>query len=182
MGGIGSPVFGYMATGPTVKTPAIGGPPYQVSLEDRIRWAQIADVMAQANHYAVSNDETLSRKSFLKTDCGTQQPEPGTGTTRTSFGGYPTLPSHTLSMAGTLPLPAVSPPVPLPRLNLPNKGAASTYGGHSQHGSIHQSLHGMRTSLDTTSSSEEEDRVDLLGRHFNAPRPKSRASVAVSQI
>lgn len=157
VGGIGSPVFGYMATGPTVKTPSIGGPPYQVSLEDRIRWAQIADVMAQANHYA---------------------PEPGTGTTRTSFGGYPTLPSHTLSMAGTLPLPALSPPVPLPRLNLQNKGAMSTYGGHSQHGSMHQSLHGLRNSLDTTSSSEEEDRADLLGRHFNAPRPKSRASVA----
>lgn len=51
---MGSPVFGYMATGPTVKTPSVGAPPYQVSLEDRIRWAQIADVMAQANHYAVS--------------------------------------------------------------------------------------------------------------------------------
>lgn len=38
----------------TVKTPPIGGPPYQLTLEDRLRWAQIADVMAQANHYAVS--------------------------------------------------------------------------------------------------------------------------------
>lgn len=53
--GMGSPVFGYMATGgSTVKTPAVGSPPYQVSLEDRLRWAQIADVMVQANHYAVS--------------------------------------------------------------------------------------------------------------------------------
>lgn len=53
--GVGSPVFGYMATtGNTVKTPNVGGPPYQVSIEDRMRWAQIADVMAQANHYAVS--------------------------------------------------------------------------------------------------------------------------------
>lgn len=51
---MGSPVFGYMATGPTVKTPNVGAPPYQVSIEDRIRWAQIADVMAQTNHYAVS--------------------------------------------------------------------------------------------------------------------------------
>jgi len=52
---MGSPVFGYMATGgSTVKTPAVGSPPYQVSLEDRLRWAQIADVMVQANHYAVS--------------------------------------------------------------------------------------------------------------------------------
>lgn len=53
---MGSPVFGYMATGgSTVKTPGVGAPPYQVSLEDRLRWAQIADVMAHAtNHYAVS--------------------------------------------------------------------------------------------------------------------------------
>lgn len=47
---IGSPVFGYM-TGAQVKTPSMGQAPYQVSLEDRMRWAQIADVMAQANHY-----------------------------------------------------------------------------------------------------------------------------------
>lgn len=54
---MGSPVFGYMATAHnnTIKTPAIGTSPYQVTLEDRLRWAQIADVMAQAtNHYAVS--------------------------------------------------------------------------------------------------------------------------------
>lgn len=52
---MGSPVFGYMGTaGSTVKTPTVGAPPYQVSIEDRLRWAQIADVMAQANHYAVS--------------------------------------------------------------------------------------------------------------------------------
>lgn len=55
---MGSPVFGYMATGgSTVKTPGVGAPPYQVSLEDRLRWAQIADVMAHAtNHYAVSSN------------------------------------------------------------------------------------------------------------------------------
>jgi hypothetical protein len=53
---MGSPVFGYMAAGgSTVKTPAVGSPPYQVSLEDRLRWAQIADVIVQANHYAVSS-------------------------------------------------------------------------------------------------------------------------------
>lgn len=50
---IGSPVFGYMG-GAQVKTPAMGQAPYQVTLEDRMRWAQIADVMAQANHYGVS--------------------------------------------------------------------------------------------------------------------------------
>lgn len=38
----------------TVKGPVVGAPPYQLTLEDRLRWAQIADVMAQANHYAVS--------------------------------------------------------------------------------------------------------------------------------
>jgi hypothetical protein len=49
---MGSPVFGYM-TGQQVKTPVMGQPPFQVTLEDRMRWAQIADVMAQANHYGV---------------------------------------------------------------------------------------------------------------------------------
>lgn len=77
---MGSPVFGYMTGG--VKTPNMGQPPYQVyktkfayvnflsirnfyildnnsklfkvTLEERMRWAQLADVMAQANHYAVS--------------------------------------------------------------------------------------------------------------------------------
>lgn len=49
-------MFGYMATASnTVKTPPMGAPPYQLTLEDRLRWAQIADVMAQANHYAVSD-------------------------------------------------------------------------------------------------------------------------------
>lgn len=52
---MGSPVFGYMTSGAQVKTPSIGQAPYQVTLEDRMRWAQIADVMAQANHYAVSD-------------------------------------------------------------------------------------------------------------------------------
>lgn len=54
---VGSPVFGYMATASnTVKAPVVGAPPYQLTLEDRLRWAQIADVMAQANHYAVRNN------------------------------------------------------------------------------------------------------------------------------
>lgn len=41
---------------------------------------------------------------------------------------------------------------------------------------------GMRT-LENSSSSEEEDRIDLLGRKFQVPRPKSRsnASIAVSR-
>jgi hypothetical protein len=31
-----------------------------------------------------------------------------------------------------------------------------------------------------STSSEEEDRADLLGRNFHVPRPKSRSSIAVS--
>lgn len=50
---MGGPVFGYIWTGAPVKTPSMQVP-YHVTLEDRMRWAQIADVMAQANHYAVS--------------------------------------------------------------------------------------------------------------------------------
>ncbi|KAH0822100.1 hypothetical protein GEV33_000691 [Tenebrio molitor] len=129
---VGSPVFGYMATASnTVKAPVMGAPPYQLTLEDRLRWAQIADVMAQANHYA---------------------PEPVTGPTRPSSAmfGYPNL-GGTMqrgSMHGTLP------PVPLPRLNL-----------QAQMASRAASVHGMRP-LDNSSSSEEEDKADLLGRNF----------------
>lgn len=62
---VGSPVFGYMAAASnTVKAPIVGGPPYQLTLEDRLRWAQLADVMAQANHYAVRNFESHSLTEF----------------------------------------------------------------------------------------------------------------------
>lgn len=62
---VGSPVFGYMATASnTVKAPVMGAPPYQLTLEDRVRWAQIADVMAQANHYAVSLTVCCLRKLY----------------------------------------------------------------------------------------------------------------------
>lgn len=50
---MGSPVFGYMAAaglGGQMKTPQT---PYQATLEERMRWAQIADAMAQSNHYGV---------------------------------------------------------------------------------------------------------------------------------
>lgn len=45
-----------------------------------------------------------------------------------------------------------------------------------------QSRAGMRA-LENSSSSEEEDRADLLGRSFQVPRPKSRSngSIAVSK-
>lgn len=57
--GMGSPIFGYLGNG-TVKTPVMGQAPYQVTLEDRMRWAQIADVMAQSNLYAVSSSSALN--------------------------------------------------------------------------------------------------------------------------
>ncbi|CAG9764307.1 unnamed protein product [Ceutorhynchus assimilis] len=154
---VGSPVFGYMATASnTVKTPVVGAPPYQLTLEDRLRWAQIADVMAQANHYA---------------------PEPGLAPTRPSSAifGYPTLQmNNTLQRhpgslyggaGGTLP------PVPLPRLNLQAQLA-------SKAASI-QGMQGMRP-LDNSSSSEEEDKIDLLGRNFHVPRPKSRSNASIA--
>ncbi|XP_044264897.1 uncharacterized protein LOC123011509 isoform X1 [Tribolium madens] len=160
---VGSPVFGYMATASnTVKAPVVGAPPYQLTLEDRLRWAQIADVMAQANHYAVNfhtNDKS-------KTNIYLLQPEPVTGPTRPSSAmfGYPNL-SGTLphgSMHGTLP------PVPLPRLNL-----------QAQMANRAASVHGMRP-LDNSSSSEEEDKADLLGRNFHVPRPKSRSNASIA--
>lgn len=161
---VGSPVFGYMATASnTVKAPSVGSPPYQLTLEDRLRWAQIADVMAQTNHYAVSSSTTMYNcinKNIMN------KPEPVTGPTRPSSAifGYPTL-----SIAGTLPqrsLQGTLPPIPMPRLNL-----------HGQLGS--RSIHGMRP-LDNSSSSEEEDKADLLGRSFQVPRPKSRSSASIA--
>ncbi|GAB0089577.1 EGF-like calcium-binding, conserved site [Sergentomyia squamirostris] len=143
---IGSPVFGYMA-GTQVKTPVMGQAPYQMTLEDRMRWAQIADVMAQANHYAA---------------------EPVAASTRPSSAvfGYPGMQTMAslsgMSMAGTLPIhSSTMPPVPLPRLTLNNRSS------------------GMRT-LENSSSSEEEDRTDLLGRSFQVPRPKSRSNASIT--
>jgi hypothetical protein len=51
---IGSPLFGYL-NGNMQKqaAPPMANVPYQIGLEERIRWAQIADVMAQSNHYAI---------------------------------------------------------------------------------------------------------------------------------
>lgn len=67
--GMGSPVFGYMATAArnnTIKAPAIGNSPYHLTVEDRLRWAQIADVMAQAtNHYAVSCNRLYTSSNNL---------------------------------------------------------------------------------------------------------------------
>lgn len=64
---------------------------------------------------------------------------------------------------GTLQPHGTLPPVPLPRLTLQQRAAS------------------VRPPEST--SSEEEDKVDLLGRSFQVPRPKSRsnASIAVSR-
>uniref|UniRef100_A0AAG5DBD0 EGF-like domain-containing protein n=1 Tax=Anopheles atroparvus TaxID=41427 RepID=A0AAG5DBD0_ANOAO len=141
---MGSPVFGYLGNG-QVKTPVMGQAPYQVTLEDRMRWAQIADVMAQANHYAA-------------------EPVSG-GRPSSAMFGYPNLQTigsmNTLSLHGTLPMhTGTLPPVPLPR-------------------TLGLNRNGMRT-LENSSSSEEEDRADLLGRNFNVPRPKSRSNASVT--
>ncbi|XP_050073465.1 nascent polypeptide-associated complex subunit alpha, muscle-specific form-like [Anopheles maculipalpis] len=145
---MGSPVFGYLGNG-QVKTPVMGQAPYQVTLEDRMRWAQIADVMAQANHYAVSYIDA----------------EPVAGRPSSAMFGYPNLQTigsmNTLSLHGTLPMhTGTLPPVPLPR-------------------TLGLNRNGMRT-LENSSSSEEEDRADLLGRNFNVPRPKSRSNASVT--
>ncbi|KAK4884765.1 hypothetical protein RN001_001036 [Aquatica leii] len=146
--GVSSPVFGYMATaGSTIKAPVVGGPPYQVSMEDRIRWAQIADVMAQANHYG-------------------PEPVPQPARPSSAIFGYPNL-----SMVGTLQrgtYHGTLPPVPLPRLGLQAQLAARA-----------ASIQGMRP-LDNSSSSEEEDKADLLGRNFHVPRPKSRSNASIA--
>uniref|UniRef100_A0A034V5S2 63 kDa sperm flagellar membrane protein n=1 Tax=Bactrocera dorsalis TaxID=27457 RepID=A0A034V5S2_BACDO len=147
---IGSPVFGYMNTAPMKSAGLPGQPGYQVTLEDRMRWAQIADVMAQTNHYGA---------------------EP-VGPTRPSSAmfAYPNLQTMGMgtmagmSMQGTMQMHqagSMAPPVPLPRLGLSARS------------------NGMRT-LENSSSSEEEDRADLLGRNFQVPRPKSRSNGSIA--
>lgn len=136
-----SPVFGYMtAANSGMKIP--GGnntQPTYLTAEDRMRWAQIADVMAQSNLYAAEPVAAPRPPSAMY--------------------GYPAMGS--VSMAGTLPIHqrGVQPPVALPRLGL------------------HMNRQSYPTPFDNSSSSEEEDRTDLLGRGgFQIARPKSRSS------
>ncbi|KAG5889932.1 hypothetical protein JTB14_028942 [Gonioctena quinquepunctata] len=96
-------------------------------------------------------------------------PEPGLpAPTRPSSAmfGYPSL-----SMAGTLQHHhhgGTLPPVPMPRLNLQAQLAGRA-----------ASIHGMRH-FDNSSSSDEEDKADLLGRNFHVPRPKSRSNASIA--
>ncbi|XP_037717321.1 uncharacterized protein LOC119551826 isoform X4 [Drosophila subpulchrella] len=146
---MGSPVFGYMNTAP-LKSAGLPQAGYQVTLEDRMRWAQIADVMAQTNHYGAEpiGPTRPSSAMFAYPNLGAM----GMGT----LGG--------MSLQSTMqmhPSATMAPPVPLPRLGL---------GPRSN---------GMRT-LENSSSSEEEDRADLLGRNFQVPRPKSRSNGSIA--
>nr|XP_036670045.1 uncharacterized protein LOC108018248 isoform X4 [Drosophila suzukii] len=146
---MGSPVFGYMNTAP-LKSAGLPQAGYQVTLEDRMRWAQIADVMAQTNHYGAEpiGPTRPSSAMFAYPNLGAM----GMGT----LGG--------MSLQSTMqmhPSATLAPPVPLPRLGL---------GPRSN---------GMRT-LENSSSSEEEDRADLLGRNFQVPRPKSRSNGSIA--
>lgn len=79
-------------------------------------------------------------------------------------------------MHGTL-----APPVPLPRLGLHMTNAAQQRAA-SIHGMNMRNNSNQQHSVDNTSSSDEEDRTDLLGRNFQVPRPKSRSSIAVNYI
>lgn len=129
---IGSPIFGYMSAAP-LKSSALPQPGYQVTLEDRMRWAQIADVMAQSNHYAVCRTARIWMNHFRIMEMifsWLLQAEPIGGPTRPSSAmfAYPNLQalaiSNTiggLSMQSSMqqlhqtgPM-AGAPPVPLPR-------------------------------------------------------------------
>lgn len=142
--GMGSPVFSYMAN--TIKTPPVGQPPYQVSLEERMRWAQIAEAMAQANHYA--------------------QPDPvqqmATRPSSAMFGGYPTLPP--------VPLPRMG----LHMSGMHHTGTMNTLASRantlSQANLYGYTNHMASESTSSEASSHVQDRADLL-----VPRPKSRA-------
>lgn len=197
--GYGSPVFGYLGGGNgTVKTPAVGAPPYQVTLEERLRWAQIADAMAQvqsSNHYAVSVHPVAAAwrwPAAVATDADVsllcQQPEPvGTcapggvsgGVTRPSSAlfGYPSLGG---TLGGTLPMP----PVPLPRLSLQNTGTLGTlsaygtvqphsHGGHGPHSVHAPSLAAYSTLAHTLKSQRDRERERARAREREREPPTS---------
>uniref|UniRef100_A0A034V7F1 63 kDa sperm flagellar membrane protein n=1 Tax=Bactrocera dorsalis TaxID=27457 RepID=A0A034V7F1_BACDO len=167
---IGSPVFGYMNTAPMKSAGLPGQPGYQVTLEDRMRWAQIADVMAQTNHYGVSP---------IAEPVGPTRPS-------SAMFAYPNLQTMGMgtmagmSMQGTMQMHqagSMAPPVPLPRYECvyPSDNSSNT----NKKLGLSARSNGMRT-LENSSSSEEEDRADLLGRNFQVPRPKSRSNGSIA--
>ncbi|XP_036330913.1 mucin-5AC isoform X7 [Rhagoletis pomonella] len=147
---IGSPVFGYMNTAPMKSAGLPGQPGYQVTLEDRMRWAQIADVMAQTNHYGAEPVGPTRPSSAMFAYPNLQAMGIG------AMGGMSMQSTMQMHQSGSM-----APPVPLPRLGLSSRS------------------NGMRT-LENSSSSEEEDRTDLLGRNFQVPRPKSRSNGSIA--
>ncbi|XP_049306874.1 mucin-5AC isoform X7 [Bactrocera dorsalis] len=168
---IGSPVFGYMNTAPMKSAGLPGQPGYQVTLEDRMRWAQIADVMAQTNHYGVSP---------IAEPVGPTRPS-------SAMFAYPNLQTMGMgtmagmSMQGTMQMHqagSMAPPVPLPRYECvyPSDNSSNT---NKKRLGLSARSNGMRT-LENSSSSEEEDRADLLGRNFQVPRPKSRSNGSIA--
>ncbi|XP_041986048.1 uncharacterized protein LOC121738197 [Aricia agestis] len=143
--GTGSPVFNYMAAN-TIKTPPVGGPPYQVTLEERMRWAQIAEAMAQANqHYA--QPDALGGMS--------------TRPSSAMFGGYPSLPPP-------VPLPRM--------MHGHHTGTLNTVNSRANTAASHHNLYGYSKHMASESSSEAsshvQDRADLL---VPRPKSRSRS-------
>ncbi|CAK1549056.1 unnamed protein product [Leptosia nina] len=129
--GMGSPVFNYM-TANTVKTPPVGQPPYQVTLEERMRWAQIAEAMAQANHYAPEHAQMATRPS-------------------SAMFGYPTLPP--------VPLPRMGLHGPhTGTMNTINSRMNTSASHHNLYGYTNH----MAESTSSDASSHVQDRADLL--------------------
>ncbi|GBP40221.1 Protocadherin Fat 4 [Eumeta japonica] len=143
--GMGSPVFSYMAN--TIKTPPVGQPPYQVSIEERMRWAQIAEAMAQANHYAAESTQQMATRP-----------------SSAMFGGYPTLPPVPMPRLGLHMGSAVHHNSTLTTL------ASRANTTASQANLYGYTNHAASESTSSEASSHVQDRADLL-----VPRPKSRA-------
>ncbi|XP_037295958.1 uncharacterized protein LOC115444518 isoform X2 [Manduca sexta] len=120
--GMGSPVFNYMAAN-TIKTPPVGQPPYQVTLEERMRWAQIAEAMVQANHYAPDAQTMATRPSSAL------------------FGGYPTLPPVPLPRMGVLGNHSGTLNTVASRGNTTSHHNLYGYGGHMESSSSEASSH-----------------------------------------
>ncbi|XP_046974887.1 uncharacterized protein LOC124541103 isoform X1 [Vanessa cardui] len=134
MAGVGSPVFNYMAAN-TVKTPPVGQPPYQVTLEERMRWAQIAEAMTQASHYAqADHTQTMATRP-----------------SSAMFGGYPPLPP--------VPLPRMG----LHGGHLTGTLNTVTSRANAAHHPLYGYTNHMATdSTSSEASSHVQDRADLL--------------------
>lgn len=130
--GMGSPVFSYMQGVNTIKAPPVGGPPYQVTLEERMRWAQIAEAMAQSNHYATESQTMATRPSSAM------------------FGGYPTLPP--------VPMPRLG----LHHSGTLNTVASRANTAGSHHNLYGYTNHMATESSSSEASSHAQERADLL--------------------